>query len=169
MEYIAKYASKSEKISNVVKEAFTSVVQNLKGTEYIKKVVRKLMTKSAGERDFSAQEVIHHIMSLKLVSSSFNVVCLSLEAFRKISIKNNDVETELSKLDHYSKRSTFQGFNNDILQCNLLNFVDTYSVVKNEIRKRPKEVIVRTCPNVYSDLKSVDYSLFCKYQWTLEG
>lgn len=68
MECIWKYASKSGKISNVVKEIFTSVVQNLKDTEDTKKVVCKVMTKSAGERDFSAQEVMHHLMSLKLVS-----------------------------------------------------------------------------------------------------
>ena len=151
MEYIAKYASKSEKISNVVKETFTLVVQNLNGTEDIKNFVHKLMTKSAGERDFSAQEVMDYIMSSKSVSSSFNVISLTLEGSRKISIKNNDVETEQSTLNHYTRQSTFQGFNNNILQCNLLNFVATYSVAKNGIKKRPKEVIFRTFPNVYSD------------------
>ena len=151
MEYIAKYASKSEKISNVVKETFTLVVQNLNGTEDIKNFVHKLMTKSAGERDFSAQEVMDYIMSSKSVSSSFNVISLTLEGSRKISIKNIDVETEQSTLNHYTRQSTFQGFNNNILQCNLLNFVATYSVAKNGIKKRPKEVIFRTFPNVYSD------------------
>ena len=66
---------------------------------------------------------------------------------RKISIKNNDVETEPSTLDQYAKRSTFQGDNNDSLQCNLLNFVSTYSVVNDEIRKR-------AFPNLYSNPKS---------------
>ena len=115
LEYITKYASKSEKISNVVKETFTSVVQNLKGTEDIKEVVHKLMIKSAGERDFSAYEVMNHIMSLKLVTSFFNVISLSLEDSRKIFIKNNGAETEPSTLDHYARRSTFQGFNKNIL------------------------------------------------------
>ena len=115
LEYITKYASKSEKISNVVKETFTSVVQNLKGTEDIKEVVHKLMIKSAGERDFSALEVMNNIMSLKLVTSFFNFISLSLEDSRKIFIKNNDVETEPSTLDHYARRSTFRGFNKNIL------------------------------------------------------
>ena len=39
-----------------------------------------------------------------------------------------------------------------------------YSVIKNEIRKIPKEVIVRAFPNPYSDPKSASYPLFCKYQ-----
>lgn len=68
LKYVWKYASKSGKISNVVKETFTSFVQNLQDTEDTKKVVRKVMIKSAGERGFSAQEVMHHVMSLKLVS-----------------------------------------------------------------------------------------------------
>lgn len=105
-----------------------------------------------------------HDLSLQLVTSSFNVIILSIEVSRKISKKNNDVEKEPSTLDYYASRSTFQGFNNNILQCNLLNFVATYSVVKNEIRKRPKEVITITFPNVYSDPKTVNYPLFCKYQ-----
>ena len=33
LEYIAKYASKAEKISSVVQSAFISIVQNLQGTE----------------------------------------------------------------------------------------------------------------------------------------
>ena len=57
LEYIVKYASKAEKMSSVVQNAFTSIVQNLQGTEYVKKVIRKLAINSAGERDFSAQEV----------------------------------------------------------------------------------------------------------------
>ena len=41
--------------------------------------IRKLGIKSTRERDFSAQEVMHHIVPLKLVSSSFNVANVSLE------------------------------------------------------------------------------------------
>ena len=164
LEYIAKYASKSERISNVVKEAFTSVVQNLKGTEDMKKVMRKLMIKSAGERDFSVQEVMHHILSLKLVSSSFNVVSLSLEGSRKISIKNDDIETEASTLDCYAKRSTYKGCDDEILQSNLMNFVANYSVIKDEIKRRPKQVIVRAFPIPHSDPTGPQYPLHCKYQ-----
>ena len=45
--------------------AFISIVQNLQGIEDVKKVIRKLAIKSDGERGFSAQKVMHHIMSLK--------------------------------------------------------------------------------------------------------
>ena len=41
-----KYAFKSEKVTDVVKKGLTSVVQNLKSTEGIKKVVWKSIIKS---------------------------------------------------------------------------------------------------------------------------
>lgn len=39
LEYIANYASKAEKMLPVVQDTFTSVIQNLQGTEDIKKVI----------------------------------------------------------------------------------------------------------------------------------
>ena len=41
-----------------------------------KKVVCKVTIKSTGEQDFSAEEVTNRVMSLKLVSSSFDVISL---------------------------------------------------------------------------------------------
>ena len=49
--------------------------------------------KSLGQRDFSAQETMHHLMSLKLVSSSFNVVPISLNGSRRIKTITNDGDT----------------------------------------------------------------------------
>ena len=96
LEYLAKYASKSEKISDVARDAFISVVENLKGTEQMRSVIQKLMIKAVGERDFSVQEVMHHILSLKLISSSFQVVNVSVEGSRKIEIDNEEIVTEAS-------------------------------------------------------------------------
>ena len=117
-------------MSSVVQNAFTSIVQNLQGTEDVKKVIRKLAIKSAGERDFSTQEVIHHIMPLKLVNSSFNVVNLSFDGSRKISIKSDNVETEPSTLDNYAMRNTLVGYCNETSQCNLVEFAANYFVLK---------------------------------------
>jgi hypothetical protein len=57
--------------------------------------------KTLGQRDFSAQETMHHLMSLKLVSSSFNVMPISLNSSRKIknNPKNGDDVTHDSLLD----------------------------------------------------------------------
>lgn len=57
------------------------LVQNLQGTEDIKKFIQTLAKKSAEERHLSVQEVMHYIISLTLVSSSFTVVNLSMDGF----------------------------------------------------------------------------------------
>ena len=57
--------------------------------------------------------VLDHIMSLKLVSSSFNVVNLLLDGSHKISIKSDNVEIEPSTLDNYAMRNTLVGCCNE--------------------------------------------------------
>ncbi len=57
--------------------------------------------KTLGQRDFSTQKVMHHLMSLKLISSSFNVIQISLNPSRKI--KNKPMIHD-SLLDTYAKR-----------------------------------------------------------------
>ena len=66
------------------------------------------MIKSVGERDFSAQEVMHHIISLKLVSSSFQVINVSIDGLRKIELKNEEVVTEASTVDNYANRENLK-------------------------------------------------------------
>ena len=153
LEYIAKYASKAEKLSTVVRDAFVNVIGNLKTIDSTHKVIRKLMIKAVGERDFSAQEVMHHILSLKLFSSSFQVISTFLDGSRKVTIKNDNVETKPSTLDNYANRSVFEGCTAEVLQCNFVNFVAKYTLVKDEIKKRSKTVVVRTYPNYYSNQK----------------
>ena len=44
------------------------------------------MMKAVGQRDMSIQEVMHHILSIKLVSSSFQVITTSLDGSRKVQL-----------------------------------------------------------------------------------
>ncbi|XP_066936565.1 uncharacterized protein [Clytia hemisphaerica] len=164
LNYIAKYASKAEKISDVAKEAFTSVIGNLSGKETSGNIFRKLIIKSVGERDFSAQEVMHQIMSLKLHCSSFDVVSCSLEGSRQMKIDNDGVETKTSFLDDYASRYVYE--DNEIRQSNLIDFVSNWKISAKDkkIQKRKKAVVVRTFPNYSPNPKSDSYPLFCKFQ-----
>ena len=85
LEYIAKYASKAEKISSVAKEAFTSVLCESSNQNNGKGTLRKLMMKAVGQRDTSIH-VMHHILSIKLVSFSFQVTTTSLDGSRKVQL-----------------------------------------------------------------------------------
>ena len=62
--------------------------------------------KTLGERDYGAHETTHHILSLKLHSSSFNVLIpVSLNSSRRVSIDqetDDGICTESSLLDVYA-------------------------------------------------------------------
>ena len=66
--------------------------------------------KSLGERDCAAQETMHHLLSLKLHSSSFNVMPVSLNGSRKVrditSIEGESC-TEHSQLDVCANRQQY--------------------------------------------------------------
>lgn len=61
-----KYASKAEMMSSVVKTPFTSVVNKLTDSSD----VHSSSDSPVGNRDYCVQEVTHHLLSLKSVSSS---------------------------------------------------------------------------------------------------
>ena len=88
VEYLAKYASKGEPRSPILKSAFNSIVRNCSTDTNSSKLIKKVIMKTLGQRDFSAQEAMHQLMLLKLISSSFNVIPVSLNGSRKIKKKN---------------------------------------------------------------------------------
>ena len=165
LEYIAKYASKAEKISSVAREAFTSVVCEPSIQNDTKRALRKLMMRAVGQRDMSIQEVMHHILSIKLVSSTFQVITASLEGSRKVKMsKDGSLCTEPSLLDSYAGRTVFENDFPGIAECNFIEFASNYCQTKTGIKKRNFPVVVKTYPNYSSSPKGPSYGLFCRYQ-----
>ena len=78
-EYVTKYAAKGQPRSHAVKEAFCSVMQTSSSESCVRQALNKVIMKSLGQRDFSAQETMDHLLSLKLVNSTFTVVSVSLD------------------------------------------------------------------------------------------
>ena len=87
VEYLTKYAAKGEPRSPILKQAFNSIVQNVDNNSNPHKTIKKIVMKTLGERDYAAQETMHHLLSLKLHSSSFQVIPVSLNGSRRI--RNN--------------------------------------------------------------------------------
>ena len=111
LEYIAKYASKCEKLSSVAKEAFTSVVSDCNSNNKI--AIKKLMMRAVGQRDMGVQEVMHQILSIKLLTSSLN-------GSHNIKVQDGQLQTEPSILDLYVKSSQFE--NDFLVYQNLILF-----------------------------------------------
>lgn len=111
VEYLTKYAAKSEPKSLLVKEAFSSVMQNVDANTDPQKAMRKIIMKTLGDREYAAQETMHHLFSLKLHSSSFTVIPVSLTGSRRLrnncEDQENDICTDNSLLDAYANRDQY--------------------------------------------------------------
>ena len=84
---LTKYAAKGEPKSPILKQAFNSIVQNVDNNSNPHKTIKKIVMKTLGERDYAAQETMHHLLSLKLHSSSFQVIPVRLNGSHRI--RNN--------------------------------------------------------------------------------
>ena len=75
---------------------------------------------------------MHHLLSLKLVSSSFNVAAISLDGSRRIktNFADGDVATSNSLLDAYAKRALFAKTIPNITSLNFITFASKYILVK---------------------------------------
>lgn len=140
LEYIAKYASKSEKMSSVAKDIFLSVLTEAPTDSDNKKIIKKF------------------------VSSSFQVISASLDGSRKIKVEGSSLTTEPSVVDLYAKRNMYESDFPGISALNFVQFASTFYKGRMGISKRSSTVVIRTYPNYSSNPDSTSYSLFCKYQ-----
>ena len=81
---------------------------------------------SLEQRDFSAQEVMHHLLSSKLVSSSFTVLPISLDGSRKV--KNSNSKDVATLLDVYGKRAMYRDQIPNIMALLLLQSIKLLTV-----------------------------------------
>ncbi len=110
VEYLTKYAAKGEPRSPMLKHAFNSIVQNVDSNSDPHRAIKKVVMKSLGERDYAAQETMHHLLSLKLHSSSFKVMPVSLNGSRRVRNTAEEGEscTDCSLLDVYANREQYE-------------------------------------------------------------
>lgn len=87
--YMAKYVAKGEPRSQAVSEIFNSCVSTQCDGSDARSVLHRAMIKAVGERDFSAQETAHMLLSLPLVSCSYTFITISLTGSRKITEDEN--------------------------------------------------------------------------------
>ncbi|CAH3025937.1 unnamed protein product, partial [Porites evermanni] len=124
------------------------------------KIINKLMMRTVGQRDMSVQEQL----SIKLVSSSFQIISTSLAGSRRITVQSNLLHTEKSLLDLYAKRDTYECDFPGISNLNFIQLASSFCKGKLGIARRKTDVVVKTHPNYSSNPKGPSYGLFCKYQ-----
>ena len=167
VEYLTKYAAKGEPRSPVLKQAFNSIVQNVDSNSDPHRAIKKVVMKTLGERDYAAQEMMHHLLSLKLHSSSFKVIPVSLNGSHRVhdnvSIGDGDSCTDNSLLDVYANRQQYVS-SHAVINMNFVQFATTYNVVNNELKKLPVNIVPRIFPTYSPNPKGPNFGLYCKYQ-----
>ena len=166
VEYLTKYAAKGKPRSPLLKQAFNSIVKSTNTLSDPHKAIKKIIMKTLGERDYAAQETMHHLPSLKLHSSSFNIIPVSLNGSRRVHINpesDGDVCTDNSLLDVYANREPHDS-SSDVHSMNFVEFATTFKVVNAKLTKLPPNVIPRIFPTFSSNPKGTNFPAYCKYQ-----
>ena len=166
VDYLAKYASKGEPCSPINKTAFNAIIRSCNTNTCPTKLIKKVIMKSLGQRDFSAQETMHHLFSSKLVSSSFNVIPITLNGSRKIktNFAEGGVVRSDSLLDIYANRAKYAEIYPDIMRFNFVNFATKYKLVNSKLVAQPDNIIPRFSPVYSPNNKGPNFPLYCKYQ-----
>ena len=127
--------------------------------------LKQILLKTVGQRDYSIQEVMHHLLSIKFISATHEVITASLDGSRRVHLKaNNQICTVPSLLDTYAERYKYLKVDPQLLEYNFFQFASMFTFKASKLKRRDKTVIVKTYPNYSSNPKSEDYGLFCKYQ-----
>lgn len=169
VESLAKYAAKGEPRSSAIKHSFNTIMQEADNNSDPHRAIKRVIMKTMGERDYAAQETMHHLLSQKLHSSSFQVIPLSLNGSRRVHVYDNvgteddDPCTDNSLLDVYANR---QQFNKSchIMNMNFVQFATTFKVVNNRLTELPENIIPRIFPTYSPNPKGPNFALYCKYQ-----
>lgn len=131
------------------------------------KVIKKVVMKTVGERNYAAQETMHQLLSLKLHSSSFNVIPVSLNGSRKVSnvpsVENDGICTSNSPLDHYANRDQFDN-SAEVMNLNFIQFATKFKVVSSKLTKMPENIIPKVFRTYSSNPRGPNFALYCKYQ-----
>ena len=165
VEYLTKYAAKGEPRSPILKQALNSIMQNVDSNTDPHRAIKKVVMKSLGERDYAAQETMYHLLSLKLHSSSFKVIPVSLNGSRRVrdTIEEGESCTDYSLLDVYANQEQYKCSQN-VMNMNFVEFATTYKAPNNELTKLPENVIPRIFPTYSPNPKGPNFGLYCKYQ-----
>ena len=129
--YMAEYAAKAEPRSQTVHSLFKSCVDDLSNSSHAHKALRRAVLRSVGERDFSAQETCHVLLSLPLVSCSFNFATVSLDGSKNIfkHPDSGELIMQASILDTYASCDV------SLSHLNLYQFIANYTTVQGQVRK----------------------------------
>jgi len=107
----------------------------------------------------SIQEVCHSILSLKLYSSTFNVITVSLNGAGKAEHVDGKIVLKDSMLDLYARRHDYTCIP-EILENNFVFVHSNYCFRNERFVKRKKNVVIRIVPCYPSNSSGEQYAIY---------
>lgn len=161
VNYIAKYASKSEPASTSLMEMFQEIVESRNDNDESRHAYTRLMMKIIGERDIGACETCHILQGIPLYQATrtFQVLVIRLEEYITINGTDND-DTSSSFIEFYCKRPP------NMENLTLHEFAKKHYKRGNSVSTSRKEKIVQVFPKVDRNIDS-NIELFSKQQLML--
>jgi len=120
------------------------------------------MMQTIGLRDMSIQEVCHSVLSLKLYSSTFNVITVSLNGARKAEHIDGKIVLKNSMLDLYARRHDYTCIP-EILENNFVFVHSNYCFRNERFVKRKENVVIRIVLCYPSNSSGEQYAIYCKF------
>jgi ATP-dependent DNA helicase PIF1 len=108
LEHIVKYAIKPEVLSLSYRQMAEKIIPFVNEARPYQSMVTKLMNKLIGERDYSAQEVCHMLLNLKLSQGTRDFITVDLRHPDQhpylYRVEAGETRRGLSLLEHYMQR-----------------------------------------------------------------
>ncbi|KAK3920155.1 hypothetical protein KUF71_009442, partial [Frankliniella fusca] len=152
LAYLAKYISKCEVQPKALDEIFSKIVEGMAQDSKAKTAIQKMFIKSCSDRDISAQEVCHTLLSLPFCSSGgrkFIIVNTSPKKWQTLNNEEFDEENTSKGKNFLEKYRERPDYLNDLSLWNAAKF---YNLPKWSSVKPGKENIVRIFPR-YTNFK----------------
>ena len=98
------------------------------------------------------------------VSSSFNVIPISLDGSRRMKTNTFDgsITTNDSLLDVYANHEKYAETIPNTVMLNFIDFASKYKLVNKKVITQPQNTIPRVFPVFSSNPKGPNFGLYCK-------
>lgn len=172
IDYIAKYASKSEKQAPAFPELLASVANSMDGNGTAQSACQKALNKMLGERTYSAQETAHLLLGIPLVRASvtFQTIYTGTDGgYRELAVQeadtesgamgeNEDLVTDDSWLQRYMKRPP------EMEVLSLQDVLSTHSWRKSKWCKKRNttKTVLRVYPRFSPNPEDDHYDDYCR-------
>ncbi|XP_055329698.1 uncharacterized protein LOC129582250 [Paramacrobiotus metropolitanus] len=151
LNYVAKYASKSEPRSSTYAEILHHIIrEEVTDADLGKKAIQKLLMKSISERDYSAQECCHLLLGHDLYQCSRPFVTIVLKSDEWIPVADIEHEEGGASSENKTILQKYSARHTSLENVPLLEIAKRYTWIRNGWRKRirGKQAVVRLFPKL---------------------